>query len=223
MHRPVGVPSAAVVLFHGGGWRAGFPEQLVPQCRRLASAGVLAASAGYGLIGRDSTGIEGCAADARAAVEHVRRLAPGVPLFVGGGSAGGQLALREALDGGLRIAGLLLFNPVVDLCAAGPAGELLRETAGLDAARAEAVCPLHLVRPGAPPAIVFHGTADTIVLIGDARRFRDAMRASGNGCELVTYEGAPHGFFNPGAEKKSWHEEPMGLAVSFVRRVAEGE
>ncbi|MCX4683355.1 hypothetical protein OG401_03385 [Kitasatospora purpeofusca] len=33
---------------------------------------------------------------------------------------------------------------------------------------------------------------------------------------LVEYEGAPHGFFNPGAGPPRWFEETTALATAFV-------
>ena len=213
-------PAAAVLLFHGGGWQTGSAEQFAPQCQALASQGILAAGAGYRLVGQGAATLCDCLDDARAAIEHVRGLAPGVPLFVGGGSAGGQLALAAVLTPPTAderpYAGLLLFNPVVDLCEPTGTWQTFREILGLDAQTAAALSPLHLVRPGAPPAIVFHGTADALVPIHSVRHFRDAMRAAGNACRLVEYEGAPHGFFNPGAGEARWHEETTALAAAFV-------
>ncbi|MCX4851226.1 alpha/beta hydrolase [Streptomyces sp. NBC_00893] len=217
---PDGSPTALVLFFHGGGWRSGAPEQFAPQARLLAADGVLATSAGYRLIGRDARTLADCLADARAAVEHVRRLAPDLPLFLAGGSAGGQLALTTALTapaGHPPLAGVVLFNPVVDLCGTSDLDDALRELLGLSGPVAAEVSPMRLVGPGAPPALVLHGTADELVPIADARRFRDAMAAAGHVCRLVEYEGAPHGFFNPEAGAARWFEEPMAETVAFVR------
>jgi dipeptidyl aminopeptidase/acylaminoacyl peptidase len=59
------------------------------------------------------------------------------------------------------------------------------------------------VKPGQPPAIIFHGKADTTVPYETAQRFTDAAVKAGNRCELCGYEGQGHGFFNstkPGKE-----------------------
>lgn len=214
-----GEPTALVVLFHGGGWQGGSPDQFALQCRLLASHRVLAVSAGYRLIDSGAATLSDCLDDARAAVEHARTLAPRAPLFLGGGSAGGQLALTTALTATAAdpsYAGLVLFNPVVDLCDQEGIGYRLRDTLGLTARTAAAASPVHLTRPGAPPAIIFHGSEDEIVPIAAARRFRDAMRAAGSDCRLLAYEGAPHGFFNPGVGQARWFEEPASEAVAFV-------
>ena len=56
--------------------------------------------------------------------------------------------------------------------------------------------PANHVRAGLPPAIIFHGAADTTVKPVTVQKFSELMREAGNRCELKTYPGAPHGFFN---------------------------
>jgi acetyl esterase len=46
-----------------------------------------------------------------------------------------------------------------------------------------------------PPTIILHGKADTIVPYADVERFCTQAKSRGLPCELVGYEGAPHGFF----------------------------
>ncbi len=57
--------------------------------------------------------------------------------------------------------------------------------------------PIHHVRPGLPPTIIFHGEADRSVPYRTAELFTEAMLEAGNSCELVGYPGEQHGFFNP--------------------------
>lgn len=211
-------PVATVVFFHGGGWHKGSPEQFIPQCERLAAHGVLAVSAGYRLIGQSANRLADCLEDARAAARQVHQLAPETPLFLGGGSAGGHLALTIALTAGdaLPCAGLVLFNPVVDLCDPQGIGPGRYETLGLYDRTAPGSSPQHLLGPGVPPAVVFHGTADALVPISSARRFRDTVQGVGGTCDLVEFDGAPHGFFNPGSGKAHWFEEPTAQAAAFV-------
>ncbi|MBF9069037.1 alpha/beta hydrolase [Streptacidiphilus fuscans] len=223
-YAPTDAPVRAVaVLFHGGGWRSGGPEQFAPQGRVLAAAGVLTFSAAYRLLGGGAQTLGDCVEDARAAVRHVRRLAKeqglaDAPFFLGGGSSGGQLALTVAhdspADGQPSYSGLVLFNPVVDLL-----DEVLRPLlgmVGLTEETAAAYSPLHLVRPRTPPMLVQHGTADQLVPIAAVRRFRDAEQEAGNDCRLVEYPDAPHGFFNPGTENASWASDSTEEAVGFV-------
>src|SRR5690606_41837393 len=44
--------------------------------------------------------------------------------------------------------------------------------------------------------IFFLGTQDKIIPVETARRYKEAMEASGNRCELILYENQEHGFFN---------------------------
>ncbi|MBO1417716.1 alpha/beta hydrolase [Streptomyces sp. FH025] len=214
-------PRAAVVLFHGGGWQTGMPEQFAPQTRALAAHGILALSAGYRLLGQGARSVGDCVDDARAVARHARKLAAehgaaGAPLFLGGGSAGGQLALALGSETSEETpyAGLVLFNPAVDLLE--EAWLPLLPMLGLTEEAAKACSPLHLVRPGTPPALLLHGTADQLVPIASARRYRDAQRAAGNDCRLVEYQGAPHGFFNPDTDDPGWFRDTTDRAVRFV-------
>ncbi|MCH9656320.1 MAG: prolyl oligopeptidase family serine peptidase [Planctomycetes bacterium] len=56
--------------------------------------------------------------------------------------------------------------------------------------------PVHFIRNDLPPTIIFHGTADTTVLIENVERFTEQMNQKGNRCELVSYKDQAHGFFN---------------------------
>ena len=146
-----------------------------------------------------------CIADGKSAIRWVRSHAASLGvdperIVAGGGSAGGHVAASTALLPGLDEPGedlsvsampqaLVLFNPVIDTTERGYGAEKLpgRET---DAS------PVHHVRPGMPPTIMFHGTADTTVPYENIVRFQKKMREAGNRCELETYEDQAHGFFN---------------------------
>jgi acetyl esterase/lipase len=144
-----------------------------------------------------------CVKDGRSAVRYVRSHAGefGIDparIAVCGGSAGGHVAAGTALfdgiddagdDAGVRSAAdaLVLYFPVIDTSAEGygnaKCGERWRD-----------VSPLHRVRPGLPPTIVFHGTGDTVTPFKGAKAFHDAMVTAGNRCELVVNEGGKHGY-----------------------------
>src|SRR6201999_2629382 len=137
-------PAAGIVMFHGGGLRGGAADELAPHCRRLASSGILAVSAGYRLIGQEAASIYDCLADVRQAVEQFARLAAlrgidAAQLASGGSSAGAHLALVAAMTSpGLPlpaaapgVAAVMALNPVVDLLAYAPAEQrLLEQRAG---------------------------------------------------------------------------------------------
>ncbi|WP_203934683.1 alpha/beta hydrolase [Virgisporangium ochraceum] len=197
---PAGVrPAAGVVLFHGGALRKGSPDDLAGHCRRLASHGVFAVSAGYRLLGRGAAGIDDCVDDVRRAVERFRALAAsrGVTRPASGGSsAGAHLALVAAMTGPTDGGAVVAFNPAgLDLLAF-PADVRrgIERNAGIGAGRASEYSVVELVRPGGPSTLIHHGTADEVEPIDHVRRFRDAMTRAGNPCTLIEYGNARHAF-----------------------------
>lgn len=62
--------------------------------------------------------------------------------------------------------------------------------------RKDDISPVAHVKPGIPPTIIFHGTADKTVPFENAERFTKLMKEAGNTCELVPFPGKGHGFFN---------------------------
>jgi dipeptidyl aminopeptidase/acylaminoacyl peptidase len=99
---------------------------------------------------------------------------------------------------------LVLFNPAVDT-----------SQNRLFADRGRDGSPLHHVRAGLPPTLILHGKADMTVPYADVERFCSEASALGNQCRLVGYEGAAHGFFNPGRGEK-WYRETLLEADRFL-------
>ncbi|WP_173066925.1 alpha/beta hydrolase [Phytohabitans houttuyneae] len=201
-------PAAGIVLFHGGALRTGSADDLAPHCRRLAARGILAASAGYRLLGQGAASIEDCVADVRRAVERFTRLAAQRELQTsclasGGSSAGAHLALLAAMstpDQPVPAAAVVAFNPAgLDLLAFSPQlRRSIEQRAGIAAGRAVEYSLIEFVRPGNPPTLIHHGTGDEVEPIDHVRRFRDAMVRAGNECTLIEYAHAAHAFHYPG-------------------------
>lgn len=200
--RPEGKPVPAVVFFFGGAWTAGRVEQFVPQSEYLASRGLVAIVADYRVALRHGSTWFDSVRDAKSAIRWVRAHAAELGIdperiVAAGGSAGGHLAAATALVEGYddedssvdaRPNVLVLFNPALDLTA------FLVPDHWRD--KATEISPLHLVREGAPPTLIMHGTSDATVPFHQAEQFCEAMLALGNRCELVAYPGRTHGFFN---------------------------
>ena len=223
-------PLPCVVFFFGGGWSSGTPAQFEPQSRHLASRGMIAIVADYRVKGRQNALPADCVSDAKACVRWVRANASRLGIdptriAVGGGSAGGHLAAAVATVPGLDTAtddksvsclpnALLLFNPGT-VMAPFPGLELKGFGAGLDKARfgcePTEISPLHHVKKGLPPTIIFHGKADTTIPYATVEKFTEAMKAAGNRCELVGYEGQTHGFFN-----KARYQETLDATDAFL-------
>lgn len=187
----------AVVFFFGGGWTGGNPQQFYPHARYFALRGMVAISAQYRTKGSHGVAPFACMADGRSAIAWVRSHAAelGVDpkkVVAGGGSAGGHVAASTALinvSPAQAPVALMLFNPVIDTTEKGYGAEKLGD-------RQLEASPVHHVRPGAPPTIIFHGTADTTVPFENVQRFQRLMQAAGARTELVPYDARAHGFFN---------------------------
>lgn len=200
-------PRPACVLFHGGGWTGGAPSQFDTLAKHLAQRGMVAVQVEYRLLKKaDKDPPTVCVQDAKSAMRWVRSHA--VTLHVnpqqiaaGGGSAGGHLAAFVGMVAGhddpqddtsvsCRADALLLFNPVFDN---GPDKGWGTARVG---DRYPEFSPAHNITADDPPAIVFLGTADSLIPVAVAERFRDQMKAVGVRCDLHLYDDQPHGFFN---------------------------
>jgi acetyl esterase/lipase len=223
-------PLPAIVFFFGGGWTSGSPTQFEPQSRHLASRGMIAIVADYRVKSRQNAKPADCVSDAKACVRWVRANAVRLGIdperiAVGGGSAGGHLAASVGTLPGLDTAkddksvsclpnALVLFNPATVLTTF-PGLDLKGFGAGLDKEKfgcePTEISPIHHVKKGTPPTIIFHGKADTTVPYSTVEKFTEVMKAAGNRCELIGYEGQPHSFFN-----KSKYAETLAAADDFL-------
>ncbi|HLP31489.1 MAG TPA: alpha/beta hydrolase, partial [Geothrix sp.] len=195
--------------------------------RHLAQRGMVAVVADYRVASRHHTGAFEAMADAKSALRWVRQHAAqlGVDparIAASGGSSGGHLALAAAMFDAFDEPGedrsvsskpnaLVLFNPA--LLTAHPNAPGLKALFG---ERGQEASPLHHVGPGLPPTLILHGKADATVPYVLAERFCAESKKAGNACELVGYEGAPHGFFNPQAAGGRWHEATLREMDRFL-------
>ena len=215
----------AVVFFFGGGWKGGSPKQFEQHCRYLASRGMVAMAADYRVQSRQGTSPLECVQDGKSAVRWVRTHAKrlGVDpdrIAAGGGSAGGHVAAATGTLPGLEEPGedtavsakpnaLVLFNPVYDN---GPQGY------GYDRVKDhwQEISPLHNIKAGAPPTIVFLGTADKLIPVATAEKYKAKMEAVGSRCDLHLYEGQPHGFFNFGRAGGEFYKKTVFEMDKFL-------
>jgi acetyl esterase/lipase len=200
----------AIVFFFGGGWVGGSVEQFFPHCRHLASLGMVAISAEYRIRSKHGTTPFECVADGKSAVRYMRQHAKELGIgpdriIAAGGSAGGHVAACTATiqrydeqteDSSIASTpnALVLFNPVIDTTKKGYGAKRFSGDPTV-------LSPVHHVRKGLPPTIIFHGTADTTVPFENVERFGRMMHDAGNTCTLVPFEGKKHGFFNYNREE----------------------
>jgi acetyl esterase/lipase len=203
-HKP-GHQRSAIVFFFGGGWSTGSASQFHPQCKYLASRGMVAISAEYRVKTYHGTSPQECVKDGKSAIRYVRQnaVALGVDpnrIAAGGGSAGGHVAAAAATLSGYEEPGenpaisskpdaLVLYNPVVDN---GPGGY------GYSTVQAywQSISPLHNITATAPPTTFFLGTSDNLVPVSVGENYQAAMESLGRRCDLHLYQGQPHSFFN---------------------------
>jgi acetyl esterase/lipase len=228
----------AIVCFFGGGWTTGTPRQFMPQCKYLATRGMVAIAADYRVASRNHVKAVDCVRDAKSAIRFVRKNAArlGIDpnrLVAAGGSAGGHLAACCGTIDGLdepdedasvssRPNAMLLFNPAVVLAPL--------EGVELDERRLAALSdrlgtdprdlsPYHHVAAGAPPTAIFHGTADQVVPHTTVAAFAKAMKDAGNTCELFSYNDQGHGFFNYGRARNEMFVATLKEADKFLARL----
>ncbi|MCX7012935.1 MAG: alpha/beta hydrolase [Candidatus Sumerlaeota bacterium] len=225
--RKSGERRPAVLFFHGGAFISGDPSSYIDQCKHFSARGMVAITAAYRLKGQQNANVLDSCMDGKSAIRWVRAHAEelGVDpdrLAVGGGSAGGFIAVFAAFiekhddpDDDLKIScvpnALVLFNPGVEVTE-----EKARQKGGEEGvALVKEISPLDHVGKDAPPAIIFHGTADTTVPFETVLRFQKKMQETGNRCEIVPYEGRKHSFFNKEPDKSDTIQKSDAFLVGL--------
>jgi acetyl esterase len=213
-------PLPIFVYIHGGGWVAGSIESTDHQCRAIANmTPCVVVSVDYRLAPETKFpgGLEDCYAALVWAAEHGAEIG-GDPsrLAVGGGSAGGNLALAVSLlardHNGPKISYQMLVYPVTDNDFERPSYTDLATGYGLTrdgmqyfwelycANESDADSPYMAVLradlAGLPPALVITAEFDPLRDEGDA--LAEKLSAAGVPVEHICYEGVIHGFFNVG-------------------------
>ena len=215
----------AVVCIHGGGFRAGKRESYDRLCVTLAEHGYVAITVTYRLA--PAYPFPAAVLDCKAAVRWLRANAAKYhvdPARIGvtGGSAGGHLAQFLGVTAGVKefegegnpdqssaVACVANFYGPSDLTksygASVDAAEVLPLFFGgdLSTKRREHIVgsPLYWVTPNAAPTLCIHGTKDDHVAYEQAGWIVDRLKASAVEAELLTLQGAGHGFKGADAEK----------------------
>jgi len=212
-------PSPAVLMIHGGGWRAGSRFSQANQCAFLAKQGVAAFIADYRL----STGAPGTTwpaqlQDVQLALRWVRAHAAAygidpTRICAEGESAGAQLALMLGVVPGRAKGDMQAILPgqsphascVIAISGPSDLGEMaavnppmIANLLGrLDAASMQAgerdASPALRVHPGeAAPTLLIHGVNDLVVPFSQATKMQAALQRSGARSWLIAHPGG-HG------------------------------
>lgn len=219
-------PFPAVLCIHGGGFRAGKRDSYDALCLKLAERGYVAATMTYRLAPKHQ--FPAAVHDTKAAVRWLRanaqkyNLNP-AKLGVTGGSAGGHLAQFLAVTANVPQFEGTGGNPeqssavtcVVNVY--GPSDFTKSYGKSVDAHEVLPLwfggnletkrdlhiqgSPLYWVTPNSAPTLCIHGTEDKYVAHEQAVWLVDKLKAATVEAELLTLEGAGHGFKGADAEK----------------------
>ncbi len=216
-------PRPCLLLIHGGGWVKGSPQAYYFLARPLRDMGLVVACLEYRLYDKDATppvSVIDAVADAQDGMRYLYAHAEELNIdpdriIACGGSAGAHLAAGLALfddqskaddPGAYRPAALVLFNPVIDTSRQGYGYGKLKENW-------ETYSPLHRLRPGLPPTIIFHGTGDRTVPYAGPVAFTEKAQANSDVCVLITNEGGDHGFYM----KQPIRDQTMARIQQFLQ------
>ncbi len=218
-------PFPAIVCIHGGGFRAGNRTGYDSLIVKLAQQGYVAMTVSYRLAPKYQ--FPAAVHDTKAAVRWARANAAKYkidPERIGttGGSAGGHLAQFLGVTAGVKefegdggnakessaVACVVnVYGPSDFTKSYGKsvdAAEVLPLFLGGDLEKARTrhikASPLYWVTPNAAPTLCIHGTDDKYVAHEQAVWMIDKLKASAVEAELLTLEGAGHGFKGKDAE-----------------------
>ncbi len=208
-----------VLLFHGGGWSGGDLKQFRYACEYFAKRGLVASTANYYMHDekeREKLGTGGkrkrvCVTDAASAIrwfkQHAREL--GVDpkrVVVGGGSAGGHIAVLATLNRNLddpadpkdvdtSVVAYLLFNPA-----------FMPE----DADRDPEVDAFKHVRAGIAPSLFLFGEKDAWK--GASEKLVPVLRKQNARAELLVADDVGHSFWT----KPQWYDRCLAECDRFL-------
>lgn len=207
-------PFPAVILIHGGGWNAGDksggPQKgyMAPMHEPLSQAGFAWFEVNYRLAPKFHH--PAAAEDIETAIRWVKKHAAEYHLdpqriALAGESAGGHLVGFVAVraDASTRVAAVVAFYGNFDLIAEtnrrgglSPSFTNLIGRQELDDEMLQLLhdaSPINYVKPGLPPFLLVHGTADNSVSYEQSVDMQAKLRDAGVPCDLITIKDGPHG------------------------------
>jgi acetyl esterase/lipase len=209
MYQPKNIDTSkaypAMVYFFGGGWSGGSLDQFRPHAQYFSQRGMVCFLVEYRVKNRNKTTPFESLKDAKSAFRFIRSHANDFKIdpdkiVASGGSAGGHLAAALATISGYNEDtddqviscipnALVLYNPVIDNGPGGYGYERIQD-------QYQAFSPLHNIKAGAPPTIIFLGTNDRLIPKETAEYYKIVMEKVESRCDLFLYDGQQHGFFN---------------------------
>jgi len=208
-HRPGGSPAPAVLLIHGGSWKAnGARWSMDGIARKLAARGYVVVNVTY--RGAPDYRYPAPVEDLREAIRWMRRNAGtyGIDprrIATYGFSAGGHLAAQVALrdDNPEKVMAIVAGSAPFDLTLY-PGGDIVPEFLGGTRDKIPGLfreaSPVNHVTRSSPPIFIYQGTDDDLVQPEHAIRMQAAYRRVGMDPEIHWMPGRSHvdGFLLPG-------------------------
>lgn len=195
----------AMIFFFGGGWNGGTKTQFTKHAEYFSKRGMICFLADYRTKSKNKTTPYESLKDAKSVIRFIKKNATrfhvdSTKVIASGGSAGGHLAAATALiqdynestddlSINCKPTALVLFNPVIDNGPGGYGYERIGDNY-------KKFSPLHNIKKGAPPTIIFLGTMDKLIPVVTAKYYKNVMNNVKSRCDLKLYEGEKHGFFN---------------------------
>ncbi len=216
-----------VVFFFGGGWNSGTTKQFEAHAIELSRLGIAVALPDYRVLSKHSTTIDTAIKDAIYAMEFLYNNATkyninNTKIAIGGGSAGGHLAVSTVLLDTFipsnfnykdSVELLLLCNPVTDVVMFKKLSPAIKNSSY----DCEMMSPVHNISGKLPDTLIFHGNSDITVPFSTAIDFKNKYEQNGGSCKLFEYEKRGHGFFNLSAERVIQdHYDVLGHMVNAL-------
>jgi len=214
----------AFVWFFGGGWSHGTPANAAGFAKWAADLGFVGIAPDYRTHDRfGGTSPLASVADSRLALRWIEDHAAELGIdpkriVVGGNSAGGHVALWTAITHTppgsdekeaptIKPVALVLTSAVSDTTTEkGYTPKRFGENT-------TALSPIDQLDAKMPPALVYHGDADTTVPQRQSLALRDKLRATGNVCEFINVPGGSHNF---SGDLPEWREKTKTLIRDFL-------
>lgn len=200
-----------VVVIHGGGWSAGDKSDFTPFITELRRRmpNYAFANLNYRLATKTSNYFPTQENDIVAAMKFLKDKAPSYVVsrdfIIIGISAGAHLGMLQAYkhQDVLKPAGMISFYGPADLprlfVNADPSipwtlKNVANATLETDPTIFAESSPINYVTAGAPPTLLLHGDADTLIPLEQATLLHEKLDAMGIRNDLVVYPGAGHGW-----------------------------
>jgi acetyl esterase/lipase len=216
----------AMVFFFGGGWNNGTVKQFEPHAIYFSQRGITCILVDYRVKEKHKSTPFESLKDAKSAIRYIRAHANDLgidpsKIIASGGSAGGHLAAATAIiqdhnesTDNLTLScvpnALVLFNPVFDNGPGGYGYERIGDAY-------KSFSPLHNIKSGAPPTIVFLGDKDHLVPVETAKYYKLVMEKVKSRCDLFIYEDQGHGFFN--YKNLTYYKKTISETDTFLQSI----